>query len=71
MEKRNKTSSVPAAMKTIEENKRQEYSKTRKKKQITFYDVVMNTFCLADDGDYNSTKSSAKRELPSRVPWIL
>jgi hypothetical protein len=71
MEKRNKTSSVPTAMKTIEENKKQEYSKTRKKKQITFYDVVMNTFCSADDGGYNSTKSSARRELPSRVPWIL
>ena len=74
MEKRNKISSASTTMKTKRENKKQEYPKTRKeknKKQITFFDAVMNTFCLADDGGNNSTKSPARRELPSNVPWIL
>jgi hypothetical protein len=71
---RNKISPVPATIKTKKENKKQGYSKTRKnknKKKTTFFDAVMNTFFLADDGGNTSTKSSARKELPSNVPWIL
>ena len=74
MEIRNKISPIPATMKTKKENKKLEYSKTRKnkdKKKTTFFDAVMNTFFLADDGGNNSTKPDERRELPSHVPWIL
>jgi len=74
MEIRNKISPVPATTKTKKENKKLDYSKTRKnrdKKNTTFFDAVMNTFFLADDRGNNSKKPDARRELPSHVPWIL
>ena len=74
MEIRNKISPIPATMKTKKGKKKPEYSKTRKnkdKKKTTFFDAVMNTFFLADEGDNNSTKPDERRELPSHVPWIL